>query len=154
SAHDKAMRQVQTQVQEMIEENLGAEDPKEWNWKALSDGVNKRWGLKTTDRQLRQMGKENLSTFIIGEAEKSVAAVDLSAGAAFLEPAWGLHSLCDWAKAKFGIKVDPATLTEKSAAEMHGLIHKQVMDLYRQKEIEFPVKVGMARFMAERAGAP
>ena len=28
------------------------------------------------------------------------------------------------------------------------------MALYRQKEIEFPVKVGMARFMAERAGTP
>ena len=76
-------------MQEAIEENLGAEDPKEWNWKALSDAVNKRWGLKTTDRQFRQMGKENLSTYIIAEAEKSVAAVDLSAGAVFLEPALG-----------------------------------------------------------------
>jgi preprotein translocase subunit SecA len=152
TAHGKAMRQVQTQVQEMIEENLGSEDPKEWNWKALSDGVNKRWGLKTTDRQFRQIGKEGLSTYIIGEAEKSVTAVDLSAGAVFLEPAWGLKSLCDWARAKFGLKIDPAELAEKSAAELHGLIHKQVMELYRQKEIEFPVKVGMARFMAEKTG--
>ncbi|HEX5271637.1 MAG TPA: preprotein translocase subunit SecA, partial [Gemmataceae bacterium] len=154
TAHDKAMRQVQTQVQEMIEENLGAEDPKEWNWKALSDAVNKRWGLKTTDRQFRQMGKENLSTFIIAEAEKSVNAVDLSAGTAFLESSWGLKSLCDWARGKFGLKIDPAELTEKSKAELHGMIHQQVMALYRQKEIEFPVKVGMARFMAERSGAP
>ncbi len=153
TAHDKALRQVQTQVQEMIEENLGAEDPKEWNWKALSDAVNKRWNLKTTDRQFRQMGKENLSTYIIAEAEKSVTAVDLSGGAAFLEPAWGLKSLCDWARAKFGIKIDPAELTDKSQAEQRSLIHKRVMELYRQKEIEFPVKVGMARFMAERAGA-
>jgi preprotein translocase subunit SecA len=152
TAHDKATRQVQTQVQEMIEENLGSEDPTEWNWKALSDAVNKRWALKTTDRQFRQMGKENLSTFIITEAEKSETAVDLSAGAAFLEPSWGLQSLCDWARAKFGIKIDPAELSGKGAAELHGLIHKQVMDLYRQKEIEFPVKVGMARFMAEKTG--
>ncbi len=155
TAHDKAMRQVQTQVQDAIEENLGAEDPKEWNWKALSDAVNKRWGMKTTDRQFRQMGKENLSTYIIAEAEKSVAAVDLSAGAAFLEPTWGLKSLADWARAKFGVKLEPAELVEKSPQELRALIHQQVMALYRQKEMDFPVKVGMARFMAERAaGAP
>jgi preprotein translocase subunit SecA len=154
TAHDKAMRQVQTQVQEAIEENLGSEDTKEWNWKALSDAVNKRWGLKTTDRQFRQMGKESLSTYIIAEAEKTVAAVDLSAGEAFLDASWGLKSLADWARAKFGLKIDPAELTEKSTADLHTLIHRQVMALYRQKEIEFPVKVGMARFMAEKAGTP
>jgi preprotein translocase subunit SecA len=153
TAHDKAMRQIQTQVTEMIEENLGSEDPKEWNWKALSDAANKRWGLKTTDRQFRQMGKDDLSTYLIAEAEKAVAAVDLSGGAAFLDAKWGLKSLSDWARAKFGLKLEPTDLGEKNGAELHTMIHKQVMALYRQKEIEFPVKVGMARFMAERAGA-
>jgi preprotein translocase subunit SecA len=155
TAHDKALRQIQTQVQEMLEENLGADDPKEWNWKALSDAVNKRWSLKTTDRQFRQMGKESLSTYIIAEAEKAVGAVDLSPGAGFLEPNWGLKSLCDWARAKFGLKLELNELIGKSEADLRTLVHKQVMSLYRQKEIEFPVKVGMARFMAERtAGAP
>ncbi len=154
SAHDKTLRQVQTQVLEMIDENLGADDPKEWNWKALSDAVNKRWGLKTTDRQFRQMGKDNLSTYIIAEAEKSVAAVDLSAGEEFLDQRWGLKSLCDWARAKFGLKLDPTELAGKNPAALQALLHEQVMALYRQKEIEFPVKVGMARFMAERAGTP
>jgi len=154
SAHDKAVRQIQTQVTEAIEENLGAEDPKEWNWKALSDAVNKRWGLKSTDRQFRQMGKDNLSTWIIAEAEKAVAAVDLAAGAEFLDPRWGLKSLSDWARAKFGLKLDPVELAGKSNADLQALLHQQVMALYRQKAIEFPVKVGMARFMAERAGTP
>ncbi|HKI34619.1 MAG TPA: preprotein translocase subunit SecA [Gemmataceae bacterium] len=152
TAHNKAVRQIQTQVQEALEENLGADDPKEWNWKALSDAVNKRWGLKTTDRQFRQMGKDNLSTWIIAEAETAVAAVDLSPGATFLEPTWNLKSLCDWARAKFGLKLEPGGLAGKSEADLRALLHEQVMALYRQKEIEFPVKVGMARFMAERAG--
>jgi preprotein translocase subunit SecA len=152
TAHGKAMRQVQTQVHEMIEENLGSEDPKEWNWKALSDGVNKRWDLKTTDRQFRQIGKEGLSTLIIGEAEKSVTAVDLSAGAVFLEPEWGIKSLCDWARAKFGLKLEICDLKERGKEQLRDYLNSRVMELYRQKEIEFPVKVGMARFMAEKAG--
>src|SRR5262245_53581281 len=34
TARDKAQRAVGTQVQEALEENLGAEDAKEWNWQA------------------------------------------------------------------------------------------------------------------------
>jgi preprotein translocase subunit SecA len=141
-------------VQEAIEENLGAEDAKEWNWKALADQVNKRWGLKTTDRQLRQIGKDELGQYLIEEAEKAVAAVDLSGGETFLDGTWGLRSLCDWSRAKFNLKLEPAGLKDKGPEELRDLLHGQVMALYRQKEVEFPVKVGMARFMAERSHGP
>src|SRR5262249_8963470 len=57
TAKDKAGRAILTQVQEAIDENLGAEEEREWNWQALSNQVNKRWGLKTSDRQLKQVGK-------------------------------------------------------------------------------------------------
>jgi preprotein translocase subunit SecA len=52
---------------------------------------------------------------------------------------------------KFGVKQDPAELTGKSAADVVHLLHTQILAVYRQKEIEFPVRVGMARFMAEKA---
>jgi preprotein translocase subunit SecA len=61
TARDKAMRAVETQVQDMLEENLGAEDSRDWNWQALAHQANTRWGLKTTDRQLKQIGKDNRS---------------------------------------------------------------------------------------------
>jgi preprotein translocase subunit SecA len=154
AARDKAVRMVQTQVHEAIEENLGAEDAKEWNWKALSDMVNKRWGLKTTDRQFRQIGKEALPGYLIEEAEKAVTAVDLSAGAEFLARDWAMLSLCDWVRAKFGLKLEAEPLIDKSEHELRQLLHEQVGTLYRQKEIEFPIKVGMARFMAEQSRAP
>src|SRR5262249_43907951 len=35
--------------------------------------------------------------------------------------------------------------------EIKQAIHAEVMKLYRQKEIEFPVKVGMASYMTDRA---
>jgi preprotein translocase subunit SecA len=34
------------------------------------------------------------------------------------------------------------------------MLHGRVMDIYRQKEMELPVKAGMARFMAERPQQP
>ena len=59
--------------------------------------------------------------------------------------------MCDWARAKFALKLDPAELANKKPVDLRSIVHKQVMALYRQKEVEFPVKVGMARFMAEVA---
>jgi preprotein translocase subunit SecA len=64
TARDKAMRVVETQVYEMMEENLGSEDSKEWNWQALANQVNTRWNLKTNERQLRQIGKDDMADYL------------------------------------------------------------------------------------------
>jgi preprotein translocase subunit SecA len=150
TARDKATRMISTQVYEMLDENLGAEDPKEWNWKALSHQANTRYGLSTNDRQLKQIGKDDLGQYLIDEAEKAIERVDLSEGRSYLEPDWGLRSICDWARLKFQIKMTPAELSELGPEEIKARLHAKVLELYRQKEIEFPVKVAMARFMAER----
>ncbi len=154
TAHAKAARNIQTLVLEAIDENLGSEDAKEWSWKALSDMVNKRWGLKTTDRELRQIGKDGVAETLITQAVQAVEAVDLSGGIGLLALDWGLRSLTDWTRAKFGLKVEASELADKSLAELRDLLHQRVLATYRQKEIEFPVKVGMARFMAEQSRVP
>jgi preprotein translocase subunit SecA len=153
TARDKASRMVQTQVSEAMEENLGAEDSSEWNWKALAHQMNVRYGLSTNDRQLKQIGKDELPQFFIEQAEKAIEQIDLSEGKAYLDPDWGLRSVCDWVRHKFRLKLTVEELTGKEAGEIKSLIRDRVMDLYRQKEIEFPVKVAMARFMADRQQA-
>src|SRR5262249_20269139 len=85
---------------------------------------------------------------------KNVAAIDLSGGQTYLEPDWGLRSVCDWARLKFQIKVAVEDLTDKEPDEIKRLLHSKVLDLYHQKEAEFPVKVAMARFMADRQHVP
>jgi preprotein translocase subunit SecA len=153
TARDKASRMVQTQVSEAMEENLGAEDPNEWNWKALSHQMNVRYGLSTNDRQLKQIGKGELPQFFIESAEKAIENIDLSEGKSYLEPDWGLRSISDWVRLKFQIKLTVDDLAGKEPEEIKTMLHGKVMELYRQKEVEFPVKVAMARFMADRAQA-
>jgi preprotein translocase subunit SecA len=153
TAREKASRMIATNIQEMLEENLGVEDEREWNWKALSHQVNTRYGLSTNDRQLKNIGKDDLAQFLIDGAEKSVAAVDLSGGKQFLEHDWGAKSVCDWVRLKFQIKVPLEDVLDKDNEDIKALLRDQVMALYRLKEVEFPVKVGMARFMADQASA-
>jgi preprotein translocase subunit SecA len=157
NAHDKALRAVGTQVQDAIDENLGAEDAKEWNWQALANQVNARWGLKTNERDLKKLGKDNLSEFLREKGEESVNAIDLSDGQSFLDPDWGRKSVCDWARLKFQIKLTPEELADKSEQQVKALLHDRVVGLYRQREMAFPVVTAMARYMADKpqaGGAP
>ncbi len=150
TAREKALRMVGTNIQEMLEENLGVEDEREWNWKALSHQANTRYGLSTNDKQLKQLGKDNVAQFLIEAAEKAIAQVDLSGGQQFLAPDWGARSVCDWVRLKFQIKIPLENVLDKSSEDIKALLNDQVTSLYRLKEIEFPVKVGMARFMADQ----
>jgi preprotein translocase subunit SecA len=150
TARDKASRMIASNVQDMLEENLGMEDEKEWNWKALSHQANTRYNLSTNDRQLKQIGKDNLAQFLIDAAEKAISQVDLEGGKQFLAPDWGAKSICDWVRLKFQIKIPLEEIYDKDSETIKELLTDQVMALYRQKEIEFPVKVAMARFMADQ----
>jgi preprotein translocase subunit SecA len=153
-ALSRAESMVPSHATEMIEENLGDEDAKQWNWQALSNSANARWGLKTTDRQLKQMGKEGLSDFLVDAGRKAVTAVDLSEGRVFLETDWGLVSLCGWADHKFGLEIDPAELKDRREEELKELLLDKVHELYTRKETAFPVQAAMAMFMSERPTAP
>jgi preprotein translocase subunit SecA len=151
TAREKASRMVPTQINESMDENLSIDvESREWNWQAMAHQVNHRWGLKTTDRQLKQIGRDNLAQHLTEEAEKSIAAVDLTGGRPFLEADWGRKSIADWARLRFSIRLEAAELEDKDAEAIKETLRQKVRELYRQKEIEFPVRLGMARFMAER----
>jgi preprotein translocase subunit SecA len=152
TARDKALRAVDTQIHEAMEENFGSEDPKEWNWQAMANQVNARWNLKTNERQLRQIGKDGVADHVRELAHQYVSEIDLGDGREFLEPNWGLRSLCDWARLKFQIKLTPEDLAGKDEDDVKKVLHDRVLDLYRQREIEFPVRAGMARFMSDQPG--
>src|SRR5206468_1525084 len=92
AAREKASRMVETQIHEALEENVSTDvDPKEWNWQALAGRVNNRYGLKTTDRDLKKIGRDNLAAHLAELAEKSLASVDLSGGKDYLKDDWGLR---------------------------------------------------------------
>jgi preprotein translocase subunit SecA len=153
TARTKASKQVPTQIHEFMEENLGAEDQSEWNWQALSHQVNTRWGLSTNDRDLKKIGKDDLGQYLIDKANQALDRVDLTPGKAFLEEDYGLQSVCDWARLKFQIGLTVAELKNKEEAAIKDILREKVLALYREKEVLFPVQVGMARFMAERSGS-
>ncbi len=148
-ARNKAHSITFTQLQDFIEENLGSEDESEWNWQALTNQVNKRWELQNSESSLKNVGKSDLIEYLSKQTEVAVDKTSVLEGAVFLQPNWGLLSLLNWMKLKFQIEVAETTLTNKPASEIESHLIGKVKELYRQKEISFPIAAGMAKFMNE-----
>ncbi len=151
TAKDRASSMAATFVTESTDENLNPdEDPKDWKWVEFSRAVNARFKLKTTDKDLKGIGREAMGEYLIAEAHTAIDAVDLSAGARFLDPHYGLESLADWARQKFALLVPLDLLLGKEPAELEPLLRAKVREHYRLKDAEFPVQVGMASYLPEK----
>ena len=152
-AKDEAERLAEGQVLDALEENLPEDvDPKEWNWEALAKMVNTRWHLSLRDRDLRQVGRDEVGEFLIEKARAAVQKIDLGDGKRFLQPDFGVLSACGWVRHKFGIALAPQEVRELEPAAFTRLVRDRAAAAYLEKEIEYPVMAGLYHFTTRDAG--
>jgi preprotein translocase subunit SecA len=163
NAHERAEVETNSAVREAIEENLPSDaEPDEWNWLALANWASTRYGLSLKERDLRAFAKTSkeevefdrgdLEQYIADRAIAAVKQVDLSPAKEFLQEDWGRRSLAGWVHHKFGIAADPNEWKGLSRADVTREVQRLARELYARKESEFPVRVGMSRFFADRSG--
>jgi preprotein translocase subunit SecA len=152
-AVDEAERKAEGQIMDALEENVptDAEDKDEWNWEALTKFANTRWHVGMRDRELKQVGREQLDTFLLEKARAAIAKVDLTPGKEFLEADYGIRAACAWVKNKFGIEIPFESVREVPLEEFKRLVCEKAEAAYREKEIEYPVMVGLSHFTARDA---
>jgi preprotein translocase subunit SecA len=149
-AQDRALDTAPTYIQEAIDENLGGDDEADWKWQELARVAETRFACKVTVGELKQIGKDNLGEYLQEAARKSVEAVDFSDGRRFLERKYGLDSLAEWAKQQFGLEIDSKVFAGCDREEIVAILRKGIRDVYRRKDVEFPVMVGLAAHLPER----
>ncbi len=151
-AHEQAVRQAEAQIFEAVEENLPqSEDERDWNWSALASFANARWKLSVNDRDLKRVGRNDVAEWLQQRAGEVVAKADLSEGERFLAPDFGVLSARSWTDWRFGIELRDSDLTEISGndpdpAAFKEIVRKKAREAYQQREIEYPVLVGLAHF--------
>jgi preprotein translocase subunit SecA len=161
NAKSMAQDQIEDQTREAIEENLPSDaEASEWNWQALASWANARYGLSIKDKDLKrfakfdkeefQFGRDDLEQFLVEKATTTIKEVDLAPAHEFLEADWGRRSLAGWVHHKFGLALDPAAWEKQPREEVTSQIITESRKLYARKEAEFPVRVGLSRFLAER----
>jgi preprotein translocase subunit SecA len=151
-ARTRALNYISTIIQEGMDENLSVEDDeKDWKWQEMARLVNSKFGLKVKDTDLKRIGRDDLSNALVADATRAINGVDLAEGKRFLDRAWGVNSLCDWVGNKFRIDYRPDQVGEKDNRTVIADVLEKVKEKYREKDVEFPIQVAMASFMAEKA---
>ena len=139
-AKDVAERMAEGQVLDLIEENMPEDvDAKEWNWSALAKAVNTRWQLGVRDHKLKQAGRDQVSELLLGMIIAAIQKIDLSDGARYLEPGFGLTTAANWVRWKFGIETDLESSAHLEPEPLKNLIRERAKATYEEKEVEFPV---------------
>ena len=155
-AVDEAVRQSEGLVYEAVEENLpSGEDESEWNWAALAAFANARWKLGVHDRDLRRIGRDAVAEHLQQLARDAIHRIDLSDGARFLAPDFGVRSACGWTEWRFGIHLTPADLAPLEAKgydadTFRAAVKKKAREVYESREVDYPVLVGLAHFTSRQ----
>ncbi|QDT65971.1 preprotein translocase subunit SecA [Calycomorphotria hydatis] len=146
---DEAYDQSDEFIAEQIEENLpeDAEDEREWSWLALSKWANAHFGLNTNDRELKKVGRDDLQAYLRERAQQSIDRYDFSPLQAFLDEEFNRRQLCGWLNQQFTIELDEKEIAELDPIETKELILDRLRTMYHDKEVNFPVAVGLTRFL-------
>ena len=159
-ARRDAESQAGSQIREAAEENLPSDaETSEYNWQALAAWFNARYGANFKDKDLRkaanfdgdELDRNALEEFLHEKGSAAINAVDLEPAREFLLEDWGRRTLAGWAYHKFGVALDPANWAGVGKAEIVNRLQEQARQLYDRKEAEFPVRVGLTKFLAERS---
>ena len=146
---DEGERQAEGLIYEQLDVHLpaDAESQADWNWLALTRWVNRQFDLNLHDRELRKHERPRLPEVLIDLARASLKRRDLSELPSLLDPAFPLRSLANWASFHFALNLRPEELTGMEPARIAETLKQRVRDRYNEKEITFPVSVGMHSFL-------
>jgi preprotein translocase subunit SecA len=151
-AVDEAIRHSEAQIFEAVEENLPPdEDQSEWNWAALASFANTRWKTSINDRDLKRIGRSEVAEFLQQQVRDAIQRLDLSEGARFLTPDFGLRSACGWTEWRFGVRLDAQEVEQAQASgldvkQFTSLVQRKAREVYARREVEYPVLVGLSHF--------
>ncbi len=142
-AVEEAVRQSEAAIYEAVEENLPAgEEESEWNWSALASFANSRWKLSVNDRDLKRAGREAVAELLQEKAREAIHRIDLSDGARFLAPDFGLKTACGWTEWRFGQPLTAAELAETDAAghdveAFKKIVKRKAREVYAARESRY-----------------
>ncbi len=145
---DEAKRQAESSVDDQIELNLPeVSEESDWNWKELTRWINDTYKSSFTDRELRDTGREGLAEKLSEAALETVSTYDLSMLETFLGPEFSAIAFAGWLQRQFNLAIDHQ---EFVGVEVEGIIpdlQDRVCQFYREKEVRFPVTVGIAQYI-------
>ncbi|MGB2823347.1 MAG: preprotein translocase subunit SecA [Phycisphaerae bacterium] len=139
AAKEEAASVISVTLGEYMDEEA---DRRDWDLRGLSGWAMSRFGVNLSQNQLRKMDPREVEQALYEGACERVDQINLSPLGRYLEPDFACESLAEWARAKFGIEVEPSELAGQPEDVERALLGR-VEAAYRRREIEYPVEYAM-----------
>jgi len=141
---DRASSSVGNEISLSIGEYLeDYEDKTTWDVQGLSKWAMSSFSVSLSAGKIKELTPEQIEEQLTAAAREQVEKKDCSILEEFLKPDFALSRLVEWARAKFGIKLEIGKLAELKPEEIQQLISEQTRALYKRREIEYPVEFAM-----------
>lgn len=149
-AKDQTERAAETQILDKIDENMPSEEEEsEWNWEAMANWANARFGTNYTVGMLKKIDRDQMDVELIAKAHISIEAIDLSEGEVFLSEEYGLKMLVGWMRNKFGIDIPIDEIRGMDPEPLKAKLLKIAEQSYEVRETQYPILVGFHRFQQQ-----
>ncbi|MCA9036038.1 MAG: preprotein translocase subunit SecA [Planctomycetaceae bacterium] len=147
---DEGHAQAETLTYEQIDIDLPAdsETKTDWNWMALTKWANRQFDLNLNDRDLRKHDRDELHGVLMEHAKKSMERWELKDLHTFLDDQFQQRSLAGWANFHFTLNLRPEDFSDLELSQIVSLLKERVRSRYDEKEVTFPVSVGMHSFLS------
>ena len=139
-AKDEAQQNIAVTIGEYMEDEG---DSKTWDTHGLGSWAMSRFGVNLSATQLRKMTPEEVETHLVEAAWVKLDTFDFAPILPYLEPDYPALQVADWADKKFGLRIDPAAFKGLEAADACEKVREAVRDLYRRREVEYPVQFAL-----------
>ncbi|WP_437202507.1 preprotein translocase subunit SecA [Planctomicrobium sp. SH664] len=157
---NEAQRQSETLIEEQVDEALPRDvDSREWTWQGLATWANRHFNLNINDRELRKIARGDLPEgeferddvvrYLSQRAAEAIDRMDLSPLETILADDFPQRQLAGWLRHTYGVEMLPEEFAkDEDPTAAIPLIQSKVRERYREKEIRFPVLIGMNRYLA------
>ena len=150
---DEARLQARQLAAEQVEVDLPYGEEEDWNWSSLTNWANSRYAVSVSNKELRKVGRDEVSDYLIEKIEKAIGRIDLSGLQPVLDPDFGKRQLAYWVHQQYGLSLDPSEIPDfDTPDESADWLEDRVRELYREQEIRFPVSVALTKYLPGRQG--
>jgi len=128
------------------------EPPPEPDLEGLVSWAHSHLGVDVKEKNLRGASSDEIEAILVQAAEARIDATDTSPVAQFMQEAYRLGALADWANKKFEMGLSAADFEglDRDAAEQ--MLLARLADLYAEKERSYPVEFAIEEYLSPQVG--
>jgi preprotein translocase subunit SecA len=118
-------------------------DVNTWDIQGLCKWAMSAFKVSLSPSKVKYMSPEEIEKQLSEAAAEQVDKKDCSQIDEFLRDDFAAKTFVDWARAKFGIRMDLDEIKNAKAEQVEELLKEKASQKYRQREIEYPVEFAM-----------